>query len=123
MGYLVSNGALPPDYDLRSKNVNWLPASFRESAPGIGEAAEMEIAIAPNPFSDRISLSVTHYNGSSIDLRMTDILGRILLEIKGEDLTTVNARLAATGTTLNPGNYFITVRTEDITTSHKVIKL
>ncbi|MBX9448984.1 MAG: T9SS type A sorting domain-containing protein [Taibaiella sp.] len=126
MGYLVSDGGTPfPYYDLRSKNVSWAPATFRGEgpAPDLGELTPAVVAVTPNPFHQKVSLSVEPYNGSVMDIRMTDILGRVLLDMEKQHLHSVNERLDAISNKLSPGTYVLNVTVDGVPSSHKIIKL
>ncbi|MBX9448792.1 MAG: T9SS type A sorting domain-containing protein [Taibaiella sp.] len=124
MGYLVTDGGSPSYYDLRSKNVNWLPAAMRsEGLIPPDDNVMISVAAVPNPFTHKISLSVQPYDGEPVNIRMVDITGKVLLDLQGQDLFSVNRSLDMFSHSLPPGNYFINVDIKDVHSILKIVKL
>lgn len=124
MGYLAQDLGSPPYYDFRSKNISWLPATMRgEGFLPFENNKLLSVAAVPNPFTQKISLSVHPYNGEAMSIRMVDITGKVLLELQGQDLYSVNHRLDEISYSLPSGNYFINVDMEEVHNTLKIVKL
>ena len=94
-----------------------LEVTVDNSAVGLGELAEVPftVNVYPNPVSEALNIIVSGENVNNLEIRLVDLMGRVVQRCKGYNPCRVSV------TTLNPGLYILVVKSENYQLTRKII--
>lgn len=90
---------------------------------GINEFTnEVEMAVMPNPISDRANLFISTNEATTVEVVVVDMLGKQVLNLGAQQLVAGENKIAINASELNAGIYLLHVKNEQgLTTTQKVV--
>ena len=82
----------------------------------------LSVKVFPNPFSQDLSIDISTSKKSDLNIKMMDVLGRLVYQVKMKDTEGVLSLPISTDFLLS-GSYFLNVTDGEKSIQQKIIKL
>jgi hypothetical protein len=84
----------------------------------------VDLTTAPNPFAERVTVTLTPRSSQKVTVHLVDMLGRVVKEIGPLDvLAGVQRRVHLAGSRLSSGRYLLRVDGETFTETERVVRV
>lgn len=129
MLFCVYPQATPPlpgstQSDMVTKAKPWSTGLFKQAPSGIaaGNVLSKHLIAGPNPFTDRLTISVQNGNAAdAYEVVLSDVQGRVVQRVSGT-VSTVNEALAAQNSLFPAGTYLLRISGKNLNETVKIVK-
>ncbi len=116
------NDHTPIQFEMRSKWVNSPTIPFVDKQDNINISNLPDIAVSPNPFSDKITVSISNYNNEPISWSLINVQGRTIESGDEDELTQLNNQLHNISNQMAQGVYYLQLKYNGTNEMIKIVK-